>query len=189
MRVELCGGTSNVIRFPIERRARPTLALLREIAPDPREVDLVIETFGINCSPHKLRSDADRAMAEHILNHVPREHGPARRASLQALLVSFVEWAVDICRAAHDAAATARAAHERLARARMEGGYWLGPLEARAVVGTQEAARLLVEAHLAAEEAEGAARAIGLALRGEEWRPFDLQAEAAALFGFDRRAG
>ena len=52
----------------------------------------------------------------------------------------------------------------------MEGGYWLGPLEARAIVGTQEAARLLVEAHLAAEEAEGAARAIGLALRGEEWR-------------------
>jgi hypothetical protein len=189
MRVEACNGTSNVVRFPIERRARPTLALLREIAPDPHEVDLVMETFGIDCWRHKVRSDADRAMAEHILNHVPREHGPARRASLQALLVSFVEWAVDVCRAARDAAATARAARERLARARMEGGYWLDPLEARAIVGTQEAVRLLVEAHLAAEEAQGAARAVGLALSGEEWRPFDVQAEAAALFGFDRLAG
>ena len=28
----------NVLRFPIERRARPTLDLLREIAPDVREV-------------------------------------------------------------------------------------------------------------------------------------------------------
>jgi hypothetical protein len=180
-----------VIRFPIGRRAQPTLELLREIAPDPREVDLVVETFGIDCWPHKVRSDADRAMAEHILNHVPHGHGPARHASLQALLVSFVGWAVEICRTARDAAAAARVARERMARARVEGGYWLGPLEARAIIGTQEAARLLVEAHLAAEEAEGAARAIGLALRGEEWRrrPFDVQAEAAALFGFDRLAG
>jgi hypothetical protein len=128
-------------------------------------------------------------MAEHIVNHVPREHGPARHASLQALVVSFVGWAVEICRAAHDAAAAARVTRERMARARVEGGYWLGPLEARAIVGTREAARLLVEAHLAAEQAEGAARAIGLALSGEQWRPFDMQAEAAALFGFDRLAG
>jgi hypothetical protein len=54
MRVEACNGTSNVVRFPIERRAQPTLELLREIAPDPREVDLVIETFGIDCWPHKF---------------------------------------------------------------------------------------------------------------------------------------
>ena len=185
MRIGLAPGGSNVIRFPIERRTRPTLDLLREIAPDPREVDLAIETFNIHCCPHKVRSDADRAMAEHILNHVPCEHGPVRQAVLQSLLTPFVEWAVEACRTAHDSAAAARAARERLARAQAEGGYWLAPLEARAVVGTQEAARLLVNAYVAAEEAEGAARAIGLALRGEDWRPFDVHAEAAALFGFD----
>jgi hypothetical protein len=31
-------GTSNVVRFPIEERARPTLDLRREIAPDVRGV-------------------------------------------------------------------------------------------------------------------------------------------------------
>jgi hypothetical protein len=185
MRTGLAPTGSNVIRFPIERRARSTLDLLREIAPDPREVDLAIETFNIDCCPDKARSDADRAMAEHILNHVPCEHGPLRRAVLQWLLTPFVEWAAEACRTAHDSAAAARAARERLARARAEGGDWLAPLEARAVIRTREAARLLVEAYVAAEEAEGAARAIGLALRGEDWRPFDVHAEAAALFGFD----
>ena len=31
MSVELLSGTTNVVRFPIERRARPTLELLRGI--------------------------------------------------------------------------------------------------------------------------------------------------------------
>jgi hypothetical protein len=189
MRIELVAGTTNVVRFPIERRARPTLALLREIAPDSRAVDQLVEAFGIDCCQYEVRPAADRAMAEHILNHVPPELGSARRAVLQSLLAPLVKQAVDACRKAYDAAATAAAARDFLARAQTEGGYWLAPLEARARLRTREAARLLVEAHLAAEEAEGAARAIRMALCGEEWRPFDVHAEAAALFGFDRLAG
>ncbi len=46
----------------------------------------------------------------------------------------------------------------------------------------------MVEAHLRSEEAEGAHRAVRLALRGEVWAPFDLQAEAEALFFGGRRS-
>ena len=43
MRIDLLPGTENVLRFPVERRACPTLALLREIAPDMREVWAIAE--------------------------------------------------------------------------------------------------------------------------------------------------
>ena len=36
---------------------------------------------------------------------------------------------------------------------------------------------LLVEAHVQSEEAEGAVRAVGFALRGEVWTPRDVAAE------------
>jgi len=45
-----------------------------------------------------------------------------------------------------------------------------------------ESARRLIEAYAAAEEALGAERAIGFALRAEAWRPFNLEAEAEAVF-------
>lgn len=34
MRVELLPGMTNVVRFPVERRAQPRLELLRGIAPE-----------------------------------------------------------------------------------------------------------------------------------------------------------
>jgi hypothetical protein len=52
---------------------------------------------------------------------------------------------------------------------------------------TGVAAQRLVEAHLQSEEAEGASRAISLAKHGQAWVPFDLQAEAEALFSRGRK--
>jgi hypothetical protein len=46
----------------------------------------------------------------------------------------------------------------------------------------ERAARLIVEAFVAREEAEGAARAVSLAERNEPWRPCDVHSEANALF-------
>jgi hypothetical protein len=45
-----------------------------------------------------------------------------------------------------------------------------------------ESAQRLIEAYAAAEAAYGAERAVGLAIRGEAWRPFDPREEAEALF-------
>jgi len=172
MRIELLPGTTNVVRFPLELRVEPSLDLLCEIAPDSREVELVAEAFDLGCPLGETRRDADLAMAEYILNNAPEEPGPRRRLAMDALLRPLVLHAVAACRQAHQAAETAQA----------EGGYWIAPLKDYATAKTNEAARLLIEAHLASEEALGAARAIGMAKRGEEWRPFDLRAEEQALF-------
>lgn len=189
MRIEMVRGMTNVLRFPVERRSKPTLDLLREIAPDPREVWQVMEAFDLERLPHELRPAADRAMAEHIAIHVSSERGEKRRAALREMLAPLVARAVDACRRTDDAMGVVAAAQERLVNAQAEGGYWIQPLEEEATARTNAAARLLVEAYVAAEEAEGAARAIGMAMRGEEWRPFDLQAEAEALFfGTERRS-
>ena len=54
MRVELVPGMTNVVRFPVEFRVKPSLDLLREIAPDSREVDQVVDAWGfracVQCS-------------------------------------------------------------------------------------------------------------------------------------------
>jgi hypothetical protein len=186
MRIEMPGMT-NVVRFPLERRVEPSLELLLSIAPDSREVDLVAEAFDLDHRLGDTRHEADRAMAEHILNNVVPEPGVRRRAELDALLRPLIARAVETCRQAHRAAELARAANERLVRAQAEGGYWIEPLEERATAATNEAARLLIEAHVASEEAQGAARAVSIAKRGEPWAPFDIKKEEQLLFfGQDR---
>lgn len=56
---------------------------------------------------------------------------------------------------------------------------WLAPLRAVADRLMTRAAALLVVAYVRSEEAEGAARAIGLARRGEPWEPPGSDLEAA----------
>lgn len=183
MRIELLPGLTNVIRFPVERRARPTLDLLREIAPDPREVGNVAEAFGLDCPDAGLRDAADAGTAEYILANVPSEPGEARQAALRAVLKPLLTQAVTVCREAHDAAVAAGEAHQALARAQTEGGFWIEPLEQQAEELSARAAELLVQAHLCSEEAEGAARAVRITERGETWAPANHDVEFAETFG------
>ena len=66
--------------------------------------------------------------------------------------------------------------------AELEGGYWLKPLKDASDYWAMELARRLIEAYAAAEVALGAERAVGFAMRGDVWRPFDVREEAEALF-------
>jgi hypothetical protein len=182
MRVELVVGATNVVRFPVERRARPTMELLRQIAPDVREVLLLVESFGLSLPDADPRTAADAEMAAHIANNVRPEPGALRKVELDGLLAPFMAEAVAVCRMAHDAAQSATEAQEHVVDAKVQGGYWIEALEARAEELTALAARRLVEAHVRSEQAEGANRAVCLAQRGEAWRPFTLEAEAEALF-------
>jgi hypothetical protein len=181
MRLEMIRGGSNVVRFPVERRRAPSLELLRDIAPDPREVFELTEAFDLGLPLHELRPDADRAMAERILAEAPVEPGRRRRKALADLLAPLLQRATDLCRRTNDALQAAALAQERLAAARAAGGYWMAPLEEWATYWADTAACLIVEAYAASEEAEGAARAIELALSGEKWQPIDLRAAAEAL--------
>ena len=188
MRIELLPGLTNVIRFPVERRARPTLDLLREIAPDAREVGSAIEAFGLQDPTVDLREAVDANTADHIANHLRDEPGKRRQAALAGLLDVVLERAVIACRNAHDTAVAAAEAQQTLVHAQTNGGYWLEPLETKAEGLTERAVELLVEAHRRSEEAEGVARAVGIALRGETWKPVGRHETVEELFGIVRSA-
>lgn len=177
MRIELLPGLSNVIRFPVERRAEPTLDLLREIVPDSREVSNAIEAFGLDDPTVGLRHAVDASTAEYIINHVADEPGEARQAALDALLSKVLAQAVTACRDAHDASLAAGEAQQQLLQAQTEGGFWLEPIEERSNELTFRAVELLVEALRSSEQAEGVARAVGIARRGETWAPYDRDAD------------
>lgn len=183
MRVELLPGMTNVVRFPAERRARPTLELLRSLAPDVREVLNLAEAFGMEMPVPDLRERVDAATAEHIANQVPAG-GAEREAMLCELLEPVVAGAIASCREAHEAWAAAAAAEQTLRRALRAGYFRIEPLQERAAALAQRAAELMMIAHMRAEEAESVARAVGLARSGEAWRPRDVRREAEELFRF-----
>ena len=178
---------TNVVRFPVERRARPTLELLRDLAPDVREVLGVAEAFGLVAPALDFRDRVDAATAEHIATQIPPA-GPVRTRMLAALLDPVITAGVAACHAAHDASLVAAEAREALSRAPTARQFWLDPLREHAAVLSQRAAECLILAHLHAEEAHGVARAVRMARDGEVWAPRDTHAEADALFGVTRAA-
>jgi len=173
MQIELLPGLDNVIRFPVEQRARPTLGLVREIAPDSREVSLVALSFGLEEPSPGLRDRVDRETAEHILNAVSPEPGEARTVELNGMLAPLVRAAVAACQASHDASHLLRSAQERALAAEGFGNLWADQLRSRADEWSLHSAEVLLAAHARCEEVEGAARAVGMALRGETWAPYE----------------
>jgi hypothetical protein len=188
MRIELLPGMTSVVRFPVERRARATLELLRGIAPDVREVLSLAEAFGIEPPVHDLRERADAATADYIAAHVPRD-APTRKAMLAGLERAVVEPAVASCRAAYDASLEASEAQQFLLTAQTTGGLWIDGLRERAEALTERAATLLLTAHARAEEAEGVARAVRLARRGTGWAPRSVVDDMDTLIAVQLAAG
>jgi len=62
-------------------------------------------------------------------------------------------------------------AQQVLLSAQIAGRLWLEPLRERAEALTLRTAELLIDAHTRVEEAEGVARAVGFACRGDTWTP------------------
>jgi len=185
MRFEVLPGLTNVIRFPVELRERPSLEVLREIAPDVREVLAIAEAFGLEAPVHDLRGQVDVETAAHIAAHIPLSDPPAvREAGLAAMIEPLVAAAIDACREAHDLSAEAAEAQQAFRLAERSGGYWLEPLRDRAETLTERAVTLLVAAHARVEETEGVARAVDFARHGEPWAPRDHDAETDALLAY-----
>src|SRR5271168_3901171 len=82
---------SNVIRFPVELRAKPSIDLLIEVAPDSREVELIAEAFGFEAPDPDGRGKADRAMAQTISRMDLPADSKERRAALNAMLMPLVD--------------------------------------------------------------------------------------------------
>src|SRR5271166_1034304 len=186
MRYETMSLGSNVIRFPVELRAKPSIDLLIEVAPDSREVELIAEAFAFEPPDPDGRGKADRAMAETIGKRDLPADPKERRAALNAMLKPLVDRAVAACGEARQTALRSDEAGEKLASAQIEGGYWLAPLEDAANHWAVESARLLLVAHEAAQAAHGAGRAIEFAKRGDPWRPSSIEEDVDALIAAQR---
>ena len=181
MRYEALTLSGNVIRFPVELRAKPSIDLLIDVAPDSREVELIAEAFGFDAPDPEGRAKADRAMAERIAAMELPSDRKERWAALNATLKPFVDRAVAACAQARQASLRSDADNEKFAKAQMDGGYWLAPLKEAADYWAIEAARLQIMAHEAAQTAHGAARAIDFAKRDETWRPSNAEDDMNAL--------
>jgi hypothetical protein len=157
--------------------------LLRGLAPDIRVVLLLADVFCLQPPVVDLRERTDAATAEHILNQAPAG-GPERTRMLDELEAPVIARAVEVCRAARDAWGEASAA---LRASQAAGAVWADMHRERASHLAAQAVRRLLEAHAWAEEAEGVARAIGFARRGEAWEPRDHDAETDALIAIGQR--
>ena len=164
---------SNVIRFPLERIRGLSIDLLREIAPDVREVLLAADSYGLDNPRHDLSDIVDARTAEYILNEASRQPGAARTRMLDAMASQVIEAAATACRAAQAAHRAASVMRQSLEAARRADQGWEEELEQRSSELTLAWAASLVEAYERCEEAEGVVRATGLARRGEPWVPVD----------------
>jgi hypothetical protein len=142
----------------------------------------IADAFGLETPAPDLRDRVDAATAEYILNQFGGPGGPPAGA-LTALLDPVVARAITACRAAYDTAADAAEARRELLTAQAAGQVAIDHLTEQTEALALRSAYLFIVAMVAFEEAEGVARAVGLARRGEPWTPRNLRADEAALFG------
>ena len=180
MRIELMPGFDNVVRFPVERRARATLELLWDIAPDVREVLYIAESFGLDAPEDDLYDKTDLAFAERIRTAVPAAPESLRQATLSDMRKRLIVAAVEACRTSHDASLAASEARERVL-AMETGESWrsdVGYYRDGADRLTCESAECLIRAHELTQKASGGSRAIDLARSGQPWTPRSAQSDA-----------
>jgi hypothetical protein len=172
---------ANVVCFQRERQSRPSLWLLRQIAPHPEGIGVMAAAFGLPSPPALTRSFADQRMAGLIRRRWLPEQPAARDDALRSLLKPLVEAAVAACWEAEDMFREAAIAQALVLQAEKTGAAanWLASLRVVAGRLTTRAAGLLVVAHLRSEKAEGAARAIGLARQGKAWGPASVDQEVS----------
>ena len=183
MNIEMLPGLDNVVRFPIEQRLAPSIDVVGEIAPDCREVARVAESFMLEAPDPELFNQVDAETALYIAEHI-RPLSPAERGvALTELLNPLVKRAVEACRDMDRVSKQSVQAEQRLHRAQVAGSSTLWPLVEAADALANRVAELLLLAHARCQEAHGAHRAIGLALRDEPWAPHSMAETTAWLVG------
>ena len=174
-------ASANMVRFPSVRVGRPLMDRVCAVEPDVREVLFAADSLGLAMPAADLRDRADEETARHIAEQVLPLAPAERRLALDVLLAPVAAAALRACADAAWASGHCAAALRDVEQARREGGHWMDLVEERAEVLAREAGRLLVMAHGRCQEAHGVARAVGLARRGETWRPYDAAETTAWL--------
>jgi hypothetical protein len=190
MRVQFMPRPANVLRFPVERRVPPSLALLRHIVPEAGEVAALAQSFGLQPAPAVSRLDGSAMIAACLEEHILPDNLKARQRALGLILHPFVATAIQACAHAEWFLARAVAAERRWFAFKHVNEQTAASLAAAAGAAWAAAAQAFVAAYRRSEEAEGAAQQVGLAHSRAVERPFDdkLQARAEKLiFGAGRR--
>ncbi len=171
MKLELLPGTGGVVRFPAERRARPTLALAEELAPRQDLADAMADEWANGeARPDTLlqAAQAFTMLAEALEFSMGVE---AALAQLRAMNAVQVERACALGWAYRDAEAASEAAAAELKDAQ---GAGFGGLLDRRHEAVRRGRALWTAAALAARAATDAARGAKEALdcheSGEPWR-------------------
>ena len=165
--------------------AKPDQLTLLAIEPDYEDTTLLALQNGVE-EPDTTDTfdDTDADTAAYIAEHLPPDT-PDRHTRLEALRAEIFAEAITASRKALVLLADLRSAEAEALRLKADASRSDAARDAEATV--REASRLAAEAAVEAVEASararGAARAIDLALKGIEWTPRDLQADADDVFG------
>ncbi len=171
MDIDYLPGTGGVVRFPVERRARPTLLLAEELAPrEDLAAAMADEIAGDEGRPDTLAEAAEAftRLAEALAFSMGVD---AAVAHLRAMNAMQVERACTLGWAYRDAEAAAEQARLRWRTAKAAGrdGLLDGLDEQVCRTRSEWTARALA-ARAATDAARGAKEALDCFERGEPWR-------------------
>lgn len=171
MEIDHLPGTGGVVRFPVERRAKPTLLLAEELAPrSDLAAAMADEQAGDEGRPDTLASvvDAFTTLAETLEFSMGVE---ATLAHLRAMNEVQVERACTLGWAYRDAEAAAEQAQLKLRNAEAAGfDGLLDGLDEQVRRTRSEWTFRALAARAAADAARGAREALDCYERGEPWR-------------------
>ncbi|WP_304622050.1 hypothetical protein [Roseomonas cutis] len=168
---------AKVVRFPLLRALPAQEDAAHATVPDVRVVLQVAEAFQLETPWRALREQTEAAVTAHVEASVPPERGARREAALRDLLADYTNRATAARQVSDEAWAAAEAAQARVVElSQHRGDSGMEVLRRRADEMSGEAARLLLEAYELSVQASAAATVVGLARRGEAWRPWPAQA-------------
>lgn len=168
--------TASVVRFPLELR-ETSLLTLGDVEPDVRQIDLVAEAFGLDVPDEDIAQQAEIETVETLTTmHLPND-AKARRGVLQRMESEALRPAIAASREARRAMKAAGEMQVRAAAAKSAGDASARFFGGLAEDAARTSAVRMLAAFRLAQRARGVSRAIGFALRGENWTPFDIQAE------------
>jgi hypothetical protein len=178
----------NLVRFPVEKRARASCEMMCDLAPDSRMIPHLVEALEVEDFDPDLRDAADRGMAQNLAAMVVPEGDAARRHFFRALreevLAPAISAGIEAKRLADDAYRASRMAIDAQQKEELN-SFALGR---RANHFLNASARAALEAHRLCEIARGQCRALTLVEMHEPWVPFDAQEAGAWLVEAANRA-
>jgi hypothetical protein len=183
MEIDHLPGTDGVVRFPVERRAKPTLLLVEELAPRSDLVDAMAdERAGGEERPDTLVQAVEAFTA--LAGMLEFSMGvDAALAHLRAMNEVQVERACALGWAYRDAEAAAEAAELKLRNAKAAGfDGLLGGLHEQVRRSRAKWMACALAARAAADAARGAKEAFDCHERGEPWRRSTGEENGMLLF-------